>query len=391
MKYVVYTEDPPLNEDEVATGLSRVNRHIIRAMGDCYVGTVAADLSLRNIKENKKIDPYIRNTVFKVSHTMGIFCKFRNVISKFTKTRFMYSKSSEKRIFDFVKVVGGNAVFAPIGTNVNALFRLTALFASTNLRLYVYLVDEPIAAAALAGNPMAASEIEKFYSELNKCEKIFCITAGLSGQIQPQCNIPVETLNLPYNKASYSDEEIVRPKKYIIFIGNASHFYQDGIIDCIDIIDKKVSDEGCDLKFVFTIDSPFVKKLQKEYGYEIVRIIRCYTQNQLLLLIKNAEFAYVSYSFREKYKSMVQTSYPSKLIEYFSSARKILLYSPDYAAASLTFRNQGFPFLVCNESKELLKQKLLEAILDSNDYSGIYNKYIDEEHGYLKFKRTLGG
>jgi hypothetical protein len=383
MKYILYTEDPPVKNGIVSTGLSRVNSHIARAIGNDLLWVLIGDVSIRRSFDLKNVDDFISDKstlIIKKGFSMvGLFV----YLSKIFRLHLPIPQFSVS-VKSISEISEADAVLAPIGTDVNALYRAHFVAKKLGLPLYIYLVDEPISAASLISKPLSTKAISKLGRYIASSEKIFCITEGLAELVENQFSVPAIPLALPFETDIRSHMAAQRNPTTVVFIGNTSHFYQQGIVDCIIALDE-LRDEGTQLKFVFTIENDFTKRLLEQHGNEVISIRACPNNIDLANLLSEALVAFVSYSFEEKYVDMVKTSFPSKLMEYFAYADRIFLYAPEYSAAATVVKKYDLKLFLSERSINKLKNILLEISTSKINYRNEYLSYLNLNHNYCNF------
>lgn len=174
----------------------------------------------------------------------------------------------------------------------------------------------------------------------------------------------------------------------MIFIGNTSHFYQDGLTtlaEAISILRKA----NYDVIMTITIDSWFARRLQERFGSDIIYIKSYETNSELAKAIGNSVASFLPYSFDAKYRRMVSTSFPSKLMEYLRWSQNIIFLSPEYSTSNILAREKKLPWVLQKNSSNLLADTIRSIIEKRLDYSSLYREVLRNEYSYDCFLDTL--
>jgi hypothetical protein len=77
---------------------------------------------------------------------------------------------------------------------------------------------------------------------------------------------------------------------------------------------------------------------------------------------------------------MVSTSFPSKILEYLSSAKFIIAIGPDYATSIRYFSDNQLHEIICKESEGELQEAIIKQIKNRMDLSTEYQQVISRNH-----------
>jgi hypothetical protein len=111
------------------------------------------------------------------------------------------------------------------------------------------------------------------------------------------------------------------------------------------------------------------------------------TSEGLAREIASSLFAFLPYTFDLQHKTMVSTSFPSKSMEYLAYARSIVVYGPDYGAATKLFRERELPSIASSPTE--LKEMTQFHLKAWPEHSAIYRNYLEEAHSLKTARNSL--
>jgi hypothetical protein len=389
MSIVVYTDDAPISEDKLASGMSRVNRRLFLAIKE-NISTILISyqhgfFSNEDLDKelNSKINPLRINLLF-----AKIIRKINKAIEKFLNIDLdlLFHIGLSKKV-KRIKESRSDFLFVPLGSNIRAYRRAIELSKRTKLPLIIYIVDEFMSSAILSNDSYAKNLTQKYLTQwLKQTKKIFVISEGMKEFLKENHDVESVVLNLPFKK-KYNVDEV--SNNYILFLGNLSHFYQDGLIELlivIEIFNQTINEYKQKLILRLTID-----KLPNQYEKykDIIVYSKIHGDEGLAKEINSALFCFIPYSFDKKYKGMVMTSFPSKTLECLSYAKNILIYGPSYSSSVRYFYRNKLATVLDKQDSKKLYDNLKNMYSGKQNNSEIYTKSLSNNHNYEYIKSTI--
>jgi hypothetical protein len=385
VNFILYTEDPPMKDGVVSTGLARVNKHILDALEDSLYATATSHLQLRITLNENFLEPNFVNKCKLIYNCRNAQSLIPHLWRKFFGLKIVIPRRYINKLINNSREHMINVVLVPVGVDFTIIKRANQLAKALNLELYIYLVDEPYENSVLNEKIINRKE---YVRSLKLATKIFSITDGLVNYLELNYQIKSTKLNLPFkDRSTQNIKKINQNYNKIVFIGNTSHFYQDGLIDCAESI-ALLQNFSPNLKLICTIRTDFIQTLQMRYG-EIVKVERCETNEELKEMLSSALATFVPYSFDSKYMAMEQTSFPSKIIEYMAYSKNIVFYGPKYSSPAREINRYNILHQVNEKSIEKLTQLLKFLIENPSNRSSSFKKVLLDFYGYEVFREIL--
>ncbi|WP_157197170.1 glycosyltransferase family protein [Methanosarcina lacustris] len=305
---------------------------------------------------------------------------FSNIFGEELEFKLRLSRSIKK-----IKNSGANWVFCPCGVNPYSLSRGLRIAQACNLPIAAYLVDDFLSGSELSGDTTALHVAQKDIPKwLEEVDQIFVISEGLRSRIQSLYNLDSVVLPLPYDLVSETgfqenDSKLGTDEKQIIYVGNLSHFYIEGLKQIAQIIDEINNNIGSNIKLRFTL--PNMNEIKSLIGnYDCIKCSPCIDNRDLQQEIHSSILCFAPYSFQEKYKIMVSTSFPSKLLDYLSAARLILVLGPDYASSVIYFKKNRLKTCLTKQDPEMIRAIIIQQLNENTDYSNAYREVLQKNH-----------
>ena len=130
-----------------------------------------------------------------------------------------------------------------------------------------------------------------------------------------------------------------------------------------------------------------VKQIIGNYKCIISRHIG--TEVELKKEMRDSIFCFMPYSDDKDLNLMQNTSFPSKLVEYMSSARSIVIYGNNENLAKRYFEENNLPQIIQGRDTEMLERCILEHIEQKKDYSKRYNYILNKNHSFKSIRRKI--
>jgi hypothetical protein len=162
---------------------------------------------------------------------------------------------------------------------------------------------------------------------------------------------------------------------FAFFLGSINHLYADGLHCLIDQVAKLRQTTGKELTIrVCSTHAQVNKELGVVPPWVVLGSIA--NQTQLHMEMAAATFCFMPYSFAEEARSMVVSSFPSKMIDYLAHANAILVFSPEYAVPYRLLLDHELPF-TCTTPK-LLSEQLLALLNERPRLNSHYRQLLDQ-------------
>lgn len=377
--YTLYFEDLPYVNGTPCTGLSRVNSHIIKALEGNIRSIILRAKPFSSL--NSQIDTYGNKNVA-IGNAERVFRNLWFKVFKKHISRYGYSHFSLRGIpKTYQKAEMG--LFAPIGTNPEAVLRAESIAKYLNLDVSYFLVDDLLESFAHEPTYLSVQEITK--NALRTAKMLFCATDKLTESYAQFGH--TTTLPMPFQPRVETISRISgAPSNEIVFLGSPSHFYQDGIAALCETVPHLENDVG-PITIRFTVDSPFIRLLKESTNANIT-ISPYYSELSMAEGLNNCLFSFVSYSFSPKYAPMTESSFPSKLFEYLAFSKSIVCWAPLTSTAAKFFLKHDLPGLLTIDSREQLKL-IIESVINSQSNHSIRYRESLRDFSYYTFNKTL--
>jgi hypothetical protein len=280
----------------------------------------------------------------------------------------------------------GDLLFCPCGADPGSAIRAYRLAKAAKLRCALYLVDDFTESHRLAHGKALDLSIQSELSGAIQGSKILTISEGLQARIHDVYGVSSSVVPLPYHESPPLPES--EPASQILFVGNVSHFYQDGLRDMAKAIAETNEQTGANLTLRITLGKP--EKVDREIGsYPFIVCGSSGGSEDLSREISRSLLCFLPYSFKEEYRVMVSTSFPSKLLDYLASARSVLCYAPSYASSTQYFKAHSLPQSLSQESQPHIKRLLVEHLDTKPNHSAIYRETLKREHSQAHVRECL--
>jgi len=245
----------------------------------------------------------------------------------------------------------------------------------------IYIVDDTVSHLKKDGRVIELW-IYKFLEPImfKSFVKLFTISIGLKTIFENRTYLSYEYLPLPYIiKNIEGSSGTVSDVTELVFIGSISYLVESALVEFIERF-KKINDGSFVLKIVSQRIPVLVKDAVNQeksiLTYENVR------EENLKFIIDLHSVFLLPYAFEEKYKPMVESSFPSKLLKMIEYSDNVVCYGPDYQVVKsmkysndLKFLEPGFTLenlceLSCSGSGKLLDNiKNVHAVENLNKFT----------------------
>lgn len=378
-KIFVYAESPPLHEDVATHGLYRAGTPILSAIRDRIAMIALYPMDRRYRLDS--MDPRLRPLGRSLPLAFTLFRAVRKRIP-FLKADFENSLVAEI-VGDWAQRAAATEIFALEGSDPEVLARVDAIAARAGKPFSVYLVDDFAWTMRLGG----ASETKitavsaRMKAILARAQHVFAITDELGELLRAEFGVRPTTLGLAFEPKPRPSPAV---KDQIIFLGSVNFLYVDALLSLIEIVDRIRTETGCNLVIRFTSKGGL-----SELGAlpDFVTAGPIPGAEALAQEIAASMFAFLPYSFDEKLRTMVSTSFPSKSMEYLAYARSIVVHAPEYSNSARFFARSDLPTVTV--SRQSLEQTVRQHLRDHPNHSARYRDYLAHYHSPAAVRQTI--
>lgn len=276
-------------------------------------------------------------------------------------------------------------VLSFVGSDVGAVFRTEKLARYLNKPYALYLVDDFILPMELMGRSARIIREASLRAGrvIRKASRVLTITDSLGDLIRMRYGVESETLALAF-------ETVPRPncpeKLEITFVGNVSFLYADGLRCLFDVVRKVRADLAVDLRVRLTAsESSATRELGELPSFVLAQAAD--GARGLSEVIASSLFAFLPYTFDAKYRRMVETSFPSKCLEYFAFAKSIVVLGPEYGTSVKYFKALNLS-TTC-DGAAALETAIRDHLREHRDYGDRYLEALQARHSLAGARRTL--
>ena len=374
-RIAVLTDNMPIKEDVYGFGMYKVVHRVVKAMDDFVDILVVTD---KNYSKDK-LDG-------KFTDKMFVANKFHKIgISKIADAFFLLEIC--KTVY-LLKGKGIRKIFIPLGADYRELKRAYLISKCFQMSVSVYVVDDFIEyQRKILGNVKEGELEKKIIKYLKEMSHIFVISEGMKERILEMTGKSSVLLPIPYE---YKEINAGKCEKnlQIMFLGSINKLYVKGIKDLADVIDKINRERGWEIKLLFTYKT--IAEVKRLIGnYKCIVSQRIEKESKLRETMRDSLFCFMPYSDNPDYSIMQNTSFPSKLIEYMSSAQSIVIYGNTNSSAATYFEKNALPQIIYGNDKEALKKCIIEHVEKQRDYSKKYVNVLKKQHSFNYIRDKL--
>jgi len=381
----VITDDAPISEGILAKSMCYINAHLFKAL-DAHLGVIFATNAHSN-----DIEPDLLNKTVLINSPF-IFKIFRK-LARLLLGRRMCNAGFRLILPILVrklKDVKAEWIFCPCGSNPFDLERGMLLARASQLPLAIFLVDDFIEGSKLAGLKehliCATKDVPEW---IRGADKVFVISEGFRERIKALYDKDATVLPFACDFEETIENKNLMPKdNQIIFVGNLSHFYIDGIKAMAKLLDEL--NQTRQIPFVLRLTLPDIRLVKKMVGdFKCIQCVPCQSWDNLNAEIAASLMAFVPYSFDPEYRVMTATSFPSKILSCLVAARYVLVYGPEESSSVRYFRQHGLPEVLSKDDAGALRDIVLQQINSKLDYSEKYRQVLRGVHDSKKVAQEL--
>lgn len=282
---------------------------------------------------------------------------------------------------------GADRIFAFFGGNAWFLWTAAIVARRARLPLDVYLVDDLEQSCRLEGHWILGLIVRWMEPRvLRRADRVFVISPGYGEHLRAKYDISSEWLPIPFARheviyRKYSQS--LAPVREITYLGAVNPLYTSALLDFLRVIDEwNGSGRALKIKLlILTYSEPDeVRKHLGDFSSYEVRHKR--SNQECTETMGNSWAIFLPYSFDESMRTMVTTSFPSRLAECMTVGRPLLVYGPPYASLPRYFLENDLR--LCAQSISELKSNIanLDRIDCSErveDYQAVVKRYHTKE------------
>jgi hypothetical protein len=390
LKLAVFTDAPPISESVLGAGMCRVNTQLFRALSGqievIFSSTLGGNYNIDDIDRSLKN----RAILIDLPKPLRLISKAAGRFIAPLRSDNISFKLQLPKILREIEKKSVNWLFCPCGVDPSALGRGFQLAQHSGLPLAIYLVDDFLDGAVLSGNKRYLNIAQQYVPYwLKKTDKIFVISQGLRQHLKKKYDVDSVVLPLPYLLPKILGHEKMEAKKQVVYLGGLSHFYIDGLrnlAQAIDVINQNHNQQV----FLTIISGAPLSRVKSLIGnYDFIQCKDCISADDVRTEISQSAICFLPYSFHDKYRVMVSTSFPSKTMDYFAAGKFILVYGPTYSSSVKYFDEHCLPEVLSNEGLEPLIQIILNQISQPQDYASIYKNNLIKNHSYSRISELV--
>lgn len=282
-----------------------------------------------------------------------------------------------------IKKSTANRLFACFGADPWFLWTTEFIRKTTNLPLDVYLVDEFEASAILNNRLRLSRKIQVWEKKLlSKADRIFTISQGFSEHLKSKLGLNASWLPLPIPECNIQYKPFIKKQpdiREITYFGAVNPLYTGGIKDLVEELSRfNSANYPYKLKLLIMTYTP--KAAVEEYigKSEYVEILTNLPIEECRERMTKSWCIFLPYTFEDKHRLMVSTSFPSRLAEVISIGRPLLVYGPQYATLPAYFKINNLALCVTEKSnlaKILTEIENYDNPTTISDYNNVLKLY----------------
>ena len=373
-KIAVLTDNMPIKEEVYGYGMYKVVNRLLKALGGVADTVIITDRNYDAVK----IDSALEGKIVTAN-------KFHNMNHKFSDICFLIETG---RAISSLRKKGIRKVFIPLGADYEELKRAYLLSRVYHINVSVYIVDDFIEyQRKIIGNAEGFKLEQRVVKYLKEINRIFVISKGMKERIDSLTGKRTILLPLPYE---VREKDIMNGavQSQIMFIGSINKLYIQGIKDIAEVVDKVNREKELNIKLLFTYkNATEVKRLVG--NYKCICSQRFEEEGELRKEMRKSMFCIMPYSDDDAFALLQRTSFPSKLIEYMSSARFIVVYGNDQNAAQQYFDENNLPQVIHGRDKDLLEKCIVKLMEEPADYGKAYTNVLKKRHSFKCIREKL--
>jgi hypothetical protein len=279
-------------------------------------------------------------------------------------------------------------LWVPVGIDPGTLVRAWCVARQMGIPLHLYLVDDVETHPANGEIRQLKRLIARI---LRDATRVYTITDELGALYNARYGIKTRRLPLIpiFHQITAAEPPTDAKHKpyFAVFLGSINHLYEDGLRHLVDSVGRLRNETGKDLQLRFFSDTVAVRRL---CGGNIPSWIIAGPERDDAIVqreIETSNLCFLPYSFDEAARTMVSTSFPSKLLDYLLNARSIVVFAPDYSIAHKTLSVDCAPHVV--STPEALSDVLADLAVRSHTSHDEYRALLARQFSCNIVKQAL--
>lgn len=277
----------------------------------------------------------------------------------------------------------GGVMLSVLGGDPRAYSRAGEMAKCLGLPHIVYTVDDTFAWTdeRLSNQP----ELLKFKAPATDClrsaKTIFAITPALAAGLAKKLERDCDALPLPYVEHSAATSTT---KRQLMFVGNMSHLYSDSFVQIVDAVRER-RHRGDDIRIRVTFPVAQLEGVMSEIP-DFIDFGMIANRKEFGQEIANSIAALCPIAFHPA-QVMVQTSFPSKMLDYLCHSRAIIVHAPGKSVAAEYMNERGLPFVTSTRGE--LDDALATVSAGSENHREAYQRALHSAHGAEAFLKQF--
>lgn len=377
-KIAILTDNMPISEDKYGYGMYKVVNRLLLALNSQIDTVICTD----QVYDEEKVDE-------KFKAKMCVINQF-HAFSKFYIEDFLFFIQMLKVIYQLKQKKIKN-IFIPLGADYHELKKAYILAHYFKMKVSIYVVDDfqsyyrdILKQRQRDEGRTLNRRIARYFKEMHA---VFAISEGMQDYILSTTGKRSRLLSLPYEYQPL-DIKNIQDKTQIMFIGNINQLYIQGLKDIAEIIDYINMHEQREIKLRFTYKSALeVKKIIG--SYQCIVSQRLESEEILRKEMRSSLFCFMPYSENGQFEIMQNTSFPSKLIEYLSAAKSVVIYGNSSNTAMRYFEKYNLSYVVYGRDKHRLHDIIIEHLTKRIDFNKDYRTVLKKKHSFKMTKEKI--
>jgi len=372
----IYAEAAPVDDHVPAPGLYHASVPILNSIADHIAGIALYP------QDRRYGLAAVHPTLRPLCRRLPIFFSWARPLRK----RFLPDDFENRAVAGiaggWAKRSGASQILCLEGSDPEVLARVDALGRRARMPFSVYLVDDFASAMRLQGHSEDAIAVTaaRMHRSLSRAHRVFAITDELATLLHQQFGIVATTLKLAFESRPAPRD----PRRdQIFFLGSINFLYLDALKTLLDIVSRLRKETQRKITVRFT----HAARTALDPLPDFVVAAPITDGNVLAKEIATSLFAFLPYTFEPDLRVMVETSFPSKSMEYLAYARSIVVYAPRYSNSARFFHQAGLTAVT--DTPAGLELEMRRQLAAPPDHALQYKEYLAAEHSPATARRTL--
>ena len=371
----VYLEDAPVGDSCFATGLSKalvpLLREVAARTSSSFILQAHQNVNDADILRfgsativASKFHHYVARAASKLPFWLG------NVVARLHGTHL------GREQHNFAGASESMVCWSAIGVDPLSVTRACAFAVASGLDFEAYLVDDIETHPSNQGKLGLHSAVRR---GLRTAAAVYAITPELASRCAELYGIPVTCLPLTAEIPPPPQGHNVCPTYFAAYLGSINHLYEDGLKLLFQMVAELRSSIGLELRVRMVSRPADVARL---FDGAVPDWVVSGAEDSLMgvaAALSDSQFCYLPYSRRDSAHAMVRSSFPSKLLDYLSWARHIVVFAPNDSVPFNLFNRERLAGATCSPSE--LRDRLGALVGKTDSESAQYRDVLIRHHG----------